>query len=224
MKKTIIGLSCAAVIGVQPINQPVEALFHFGHAEIAGIELRYEKALTEAEEVIAKAETEPEYRQEYKGKVIAAQALTWRGVSYLPGTPAMCASWVRHVLEKEGITLADVPVDKGGSNPQRPGSLGPLMADSFFSPEAGTIILDPKYLTFGDIVMFSNTYNGGGRYLNGGKITHVGIIVSDCTQGGECMMVDRPTKNGPVKYRSISTFKFNSALRPHIYSQPSSNP
>lgn len=137
---------------------------------------------------------------EYLGDRIAAQAMTWPGAHYKQGTPAMCAGWVRHVLDVEGVSI-----------PTAQGSASPLMADSFHAPEQGKIILNPDELEAGDIVMFSNTYNGGGRVLNGGKITHVGIYVG----GG--MMVDRPTKNGAVKYRPIRTFKFNSALRPNIY-------
>lgn len=223
--KLLVGVPSAMVIGLQPINRTVEALVHFGYTEVAGIELRYEKALAEAEEVIAKAEAEPEYREQNKGAIVAAQAMTWRGVDYKPGTPAMCASFVRTVLAREGITEADVPVDKGGDNPRRPGSLGPLMADSFSNPEAGTIILDPNYLRPGDIVMFHETYNGGGRFLPGAKgtrrITHTGIYV------GNGMMIDRSTRSRPVNYRSIHTeFRrgngshFHSALRPHAYSNP----
>lgn len=136
----------------------------------------------------------------YMGGRVAAQAMTWGGAYYKKGVQAMCASWVRHVLELEGVTI-----------PTAKGSAGPLMADSFHAPEQGKIILNTAELLPGDIVMFSNTYNGGGRVLNGGKITHVGIYV------GNGMMVDRPTSRGTVKYRPISTFKFNSALRPNIY-------
>lgn len=205
--KWIVGVPSAAVIFVYPANHAMEALYWYGYTKIAGIELKYEKAVAEAEEVIAKAEAEPEYREQNKGKVVAAQAMTWKGTDFKKGVSARCADFVRHVLALEGITI-----------PTAQGSLGPLMADSLHAPEQGTIILDPKYLRPGDLVMFSNTYNGGGRILNGGRITHVGIIVSDCSTG-ECMMIDRPTKNGAVQYRPISTFRFNSAMRPHIYNQ-----
>lgn len=119
----------------------------------------------------------------------------------------MCAGFVRYVLALEDATI---PTGKG--------SAGPLMADSFHAPEQGKIILNPSELVPGDIVMFSNTYRGPGRYLNGGNITHVGIYVG----GG--MMVDRPTSRGTVQYRPITTFKFNSALRPNIYGEPPAAP
>lgn len=222
--KWIVGVPSAAVIFVYPANHATEALYWHGYTKVAGIELRYEKAVAEAEEVIAKAEAEPEYREKNKGEVVAAQAMTWKGTDFKKGVSARCADFVRHVLLLEGITQDDVPVDKGGDNPRRPGSLGPLMADSFYNPDAGTIILDPNYLLPGDIVMFHETYNGGGRVLPGAagnrKITHVGIYV------GDGMMIDRSTSSRPVNYRSINTqFRrgysthFHSALRPYAYNK-----
>lgn len=134
------------------------------------------------------------------GATVAEKAKAWAGRDYRPGVKERCAEWIRVVLKEAGIEI-----------PTAVGSAGPLMADSFHAPEQGQMILDPAKLQPGDIVMFSNTYNGGGRFLNGGRITHVGIYV------GDGMMVDRPTAFGAVKHRAISTFKFNSALRPHAY-------
>jgi hypothetical protein len=228
--EVLSAVTCLGVLCVQPANQPVEALFHFGYTEVFGLEVSvpgFEEELEKAEQVIVKAETDPEFRQTNKGDIIAAQAMTWKGVNFKSGISARCADFVREVLAREGLTDADVPVAKG--------SLGRLMADSFYNEEAGTIIKDPKYLRAGDIVMMHETYNGGGRILPGAKgnrrITHVGIVVtSDCSVG-ECMMIDRSTMSRPVNYRSIHTeFRrgygshFHSALRPYAYSQPSSNP
>jgi hypothetical protein len=218
LKIAITALSLSTIT-IQPVNQFAEAIVHFRHAKVAGIELSFAQAEAQAAEVIEKAEAEPEYRTAYKGDVVAAQALTWQGTHFKEGVSARCADFVRHVLQLEGVTLA---------TPR--GSAGPLMADSFYNADEGTIILDPKYLRPGDIVMHSETYNGGGRVLPGArgnrKITHVGIVVSDCSTGS-CMMVDRSTRSRPVNYRSIHTeFRkgygshFHSGLRPHAYSQP----
>lgn len=215
--KIISVITCLSVILIQPINQKVEALVHLDHTSFMRVEISlFSEVESEAVEIIDKAEAEPEFREQNKGQVIAAQALTWKGVDFKRGVTARCADFVRHVLALEGITLP-VPSD----------SLGPLMADSFFVPEAGTIIKDYNYLRPGDIVMFSETYDGGGRILPGAKgnrrITHVGIVVSDCSTG-ECMMIDRSTRSRPVNYRSIHTeftrgygSHFHSALRPHAY-------
>jgi hypothetical protein len=225
-------LTCLSlsVVAIQPINQVAEALVHFRYAEVAGLEISFAQAKAEAEEVIEKAEASPEYREKNKGEIVAAQALTWKGVDFKPGEGERCADFVRHVLAQQNILESDVPSDKGIGEPSRPPSLGPLMADSFYNSEAGIIIKDPSYIRPGDIVMFHETYNGGGRRLPGAegnkKITHVAIAVSDCSTG-ECMMIDRPTKSRPVQYRSVHTqFRsgegshFHSALRPHVYSQP----
>ena len=141
---------------------------------------------------------------------VAAKALTWKGVNYKPGQTERCADWVRRVLAEAGV---NVGVARG--------SAGPLMADSFHGKDLGEIILDAGQIQAGDIVMFADTYNGGGRSpIRGrGRITHVGIYV------GNGMMLDRPTAARPVQYRPVSSFKFHSALRPAEYgkAQPPSS-
>jgi hypothetical protein len=138
------------------------------------------------------------------GEFVAKQALTWTGVHYRQGVKERCAEWVRHVYGQ-----INVPVGKAAA------SWGPLMADSFYGEEGelGKMIFNPKDLRPGDIVMYENTYSGPGRVLPGymgkSKITHVAIYV------GEGMIVDRPTSQGSVRHRSLHTFKFHSALRPH---------
>jgi hypothetical protein len=138
------------------------------------------------------------------GEFVASQAKTWKGVDYKSGQTARCADFVRRVLSETGH---NVPVARG--------SVGPLMADSFYDPALGDIILDKAHLQPGDVVMFQNTYDGPGRILPGangqGRITHVGIYV------GDGKMIDRPTASKPVQYRSIDTFAFHSALRPNEY-------
>lgn len=148
------------------------------------------------------------------GAQVAAQALTWKGVTFKPGQTERCADWVRRVLSEAGVNVGTAR-----------GSAGPLMADSFHGKDLGEIILDAGQLQPGDVVMFANTYNGGGRspIPGRGRITHVGIVTS--CDGGGCMMMDRPTAARPVQHRPVSTFKFHSALRPAEYgkAQPPSS-
>gem|GEM_PF-4051460 len=89
------------------------------------------------------------------------------------------------------------------------------MADSFHGADLGKIILDAGQMKPGDIVMFADTYDGPGRapIAGRGRITHVGIYVG----GGE--IIDRSTMSAPVRQRSVSTFKFHSALRPSAYKE-----
>ncbi|MEM9944691.1 MAG: NlpC/P60 family protein [Cyanobacteria bacterium P01_D01_bin.36] len=147
----------------------------------------------------------------FAGSQLVESAKAWAGKPFKPGQIARCADFIREVLRERGITLK-VPS----------GSAGPLMADSFYAPEEGEIILDKNQLQPGDIVMFHSTYNGPGRIIDevnpNVKITHVGIYV------GEGMMVDRPTASRPVQHRPISTFQFHSALRPHAYNQAQASP
>jgi len=136
-------------------------------------------------------------------QVIAA-ATKWVGKDFKPGQTARCADWVREVLKAAGVNLG---VAKG--------SAGPLMADSFHGADLGKIILDAGQMKPGDIVMFADTYDGPGRapIAGRGRITHVGIYVG----GGE--IIDRSTMSAPVRQRSVSTFKFHSALRPSAYKE-----
>lgn len=212
--KIIVSAIALSIITVQPVARFGENVVHFGWAKAGPVQVHipvFAERVEAAEETIAKAEAEPEYRANNKGDIVAAQALTFKGYNYRPGVSERCAEFVRFVLAKEGITL-----------PTAQGSLGPLMADSFYAPEAGIIIKDPAYLRPGDIVMFGNTYNGGGRNLSGWqgnqRVTHVGIYV------GDDMMIDRSTRSRPVNYRSIHTdfnrngrSNFHSALRPNLY-------
>jgi hypothetical protein len=212
IKLSLLGLLAAIAIP-SPVTNFVEAAIHHGYTEAGNFHITlYKEQLEEAEKSLEKAEASPEYREKNKAELVAAQALTWKGVDFKKGVSARCADFVRHVLALEGI---DIPVAKG--------SLGPLMADSFYNPDAGIIIKDPNYLRPGDIVMFHETYNGGGRILPGAKgnrrITHVGIYV------GDGMMIDRSTRSRPVNYRSIhhnfghGGSHFHSALRPNAYKE-----
>ncbi|MFH7241815.1 MAG: C40 family peptidase [Spirulina sp.] len=145
------------------------------------------------------------------GQTVATKATAWVGRDFKPRQTERCADFVRVVLQEAGIAI-----------PTAKGSAGPLMADSFFGPELGQIILDPTQLQPGDIVMFHETYNGGGRVLPGAdgrrKVTHVGVYI------GQGQMVDRSTRSAPVRQRSIHTdfngngrSNFHSALRPTAY-------
>jgi hypothetical protein len=138
------------------------------------------------------------------GQYVAKQALTWVGVDFKPTQTKRCADWVRTVLDQ-------IKVPVGVSKK----AYGPLMADSFFDPDLGQIILDKSQLQEGDLIMYENTYDGGGSspIPGKGKITHVGIYV------GNGMMVDRPTAARPVQHRPIDTYSFHSALRPNSYGQ-----
>lgn len=138
---------------------------------------------------------------------VVAEAESWIGRDYRPGVTERCAEWVRVVLEAAGV---EVGVGKG--------SAGPLMADSFYGPEMGEIILDAGQLKRGDIIMFADTYDGGGRspIEDRGRITHVGIMIEDGAKGA---FVDRSTMSAPVRKRTKAEtgFRFHSALRPHAY-------
>ncbi|MEM6598977.1 MAG: glycosyl hydrolase 108 family protein [Cyanobacteria bacterium P01_C01_bin.69] len=135
------------------------------------------------------------------GARIAAQAMTWQGKAYKPGIYAMCADFIRHVFDLEGVELAVTTAPIDGYH------TGPAFANSAYGEDVGEIIRDKAALRPGDLVMFDQTYGSWGP----GVITHVGIYV------GDGMIIDRPTAHGTVKHRSIDRFNFVAATRPHSY-------
>lgn len=134
-----------------------------------------------------------------KGAALAKRAMGWVGASFKPGVDAQCAFFVRHILGEEkvevGVTRAPIdsawPVGEGSANS--------------FGPESGEVVRRIEDLQVGDIVMYANTYGSWDK----GVITHVAIYV------GDGMVVDRPTKDAPVKMRSVHTWSaFVGAIRP----------
>lgn len=140
------------------------------------------------------------------GSKVAQLASTWKGKEFKPGQTTRCADFVRQVLKDAGVNVGVTrsPWDSG----KQPNN-GPLMARSFFGDDIGFKV-DPQSIQPGDIVGFTNTYGNWGK----GAITHVGIAVSSTE------MVDRPTANAPVKFRSIFKTFPNSkvyVVRPSAY-------
>ena len=147
-----------------------------------------------------------------EGASVARKALSWHGKHFKKGVYAMCAGFVREILNKSGLNLGVTkkPYDAG----KQPNN-GELMARSFFGSDIGKIFRDKNQAKPGDIIGFFDTYQYGQKP---GAITHVGIYA------GNDMMIDRSTSSKPVNHRSIDTFGKGNYIfvRPHQYEKKGS--